>query len=521
MKNIILCLFILLSGDVHAEGKWRERLFRFLPFIAPKTYKLEKLEQKKKAQMKQRVASMDDLSLMVLDWELKNDTHNINTIKEMAVLAKKEIYRRIDKDEQTKTLELLASSLKARLDNILSNEKTSPHFFEIFLDAARGDFPEKYKGILQEFLSTNTSDIMALGPTPEQFKNMIEAVQPIDASIKILQEALDRGKSANEFFAVFNAIAWPFDTNDWPAPSKEYRKALNKFFTDNAEKIEKLPLSAAQVKRIYRYVYHIPTSIVLLKGGLKHARRDADKFAAYFNALTPNSDLLFFQKYRDALNQFFTDNAEEIGKLNFSPKQVKHIGRFILRRESLILLLKGGLKHARGDADKFAAFFNAVTQFDNPSNDYLNKLSKFFVDNAEEIMDMGLSAEQIKKLNDYIGRIPTSIKILELALERAEYAGDFLNVFHIIAPDSPKSEFQHIYRNFLIDHAETIVDLDPYMEQMEKVNRYLPSSSTLFDMAKNRRRKKKKRKNEAVCATSAAALLSLGALSEKTGWSEI
>ena len=645
MKNIfILCFFLLFSAQTHGAGKWQKRISRFLPFVAPKAYKLEKLEQKEKAKTKKRVASMDDLGLMVLDLELRNNTYNIEILEEMAAFARKEIYQRIGGDEQAKILEFLAPSLKAQLGSILSNPKTAPHFFEVLQDAARGDLPKGYRNILQEFLLAKNEEIMALNPTPKQIKGLLKIDHSTGISIKVLQEALDRGENADEFFAAFEAIALP-------SPPKEYLDSLNEFFTGNAEEIGKLPFSPEQVKHIERYINRMPTGIMLLERGLKRAEGDANRFFAIFKAVTsfdnPN------EKYQIALSKFFTGNAEEIGKLPFSPEQVKHIERYINRMPTGIMLLEGGLKRAEGDADWFFAIFKAVTSFDNPNDEYqialskfftgnaeeigklpfspeqvkhiqryinrisagimfleeglkraggdadkffaafkavawasppdekyrdaLNRffidnaeaihklhlspeqiehivrytnkapieimfleeglkwaggdadkffaafkavtwasppdekyrdmLNRFFIDNAEAIMNLELSLDQIHYLVYYINRFSTSIKILELALERAEYAGDFFNVFHMVTPDSPGNKSQSLYGNFLTDHANAIVDLGPSPDQMEKISKYVSSPEILFDMAKNQKKKQRGRKKREVCATDVAALL--------------
>ena len=543
MKKIVtVCLLLLFSTQTHGVGKWRERIYRLLPFIAPKAYKLEK-----------KVMSLSDLELVVLDLELRDHTENTDTAKEMAALARKEIYRRISRDEQVEILEILTPELTKWPDNILSNEKASS--------------PQGHRGILQEFLSVNSGNIKALAPTPKHLQGLIGATQSIDTSIKILQQTLDREKGMDKFLEVFNAI-----TANYPKPGSKHRDALDKFFTGNAERLEKLPFSAEQVERIDRYINKISTSIVLLEGGMNWARGDANKFFAAFKAVTWRSShseyrdaldefftkhtetieklslsakqieritryvpeestaiallrgslkraggdagkfFAFFEavtwpsslssKYRDALDEFFTEHIETIEKLSLSAKQIERITRRIVKESTAIALLRGTLKRANGDAEKFFAAFKAVTWPNFPTSIYRGDLSSFFTGNAREIMELGLSTDQFEYINRYINKYPTSIKILELTLKRAKYAGDFFNVFRTIAPKSPNKESQQIYGHFLIDHAEAIVDLDPTTTQMEEINKYIPSPSTLFDVAKDRKRNKREN-----CAASVAALL--------------
>ena len=272
MKSIVvLYICLLFSAQTHGAGKWRERIYRFLPFTAPKAYKLEKRE---KARLEKTVTSLSDRELVVLDLELKKHTDGIGTIEKMAQATKQEIYRRILQNGQSEILETLAPSLTAWLDNILNNEETAPQFFEIFQQAARGDLPEKYRDILQEFLLANSEKVMALEPTRKQLKGLSKATHSSETLIKILQEVLNEEKSADEFFDTFDSLAWSF-------PGKSYRKALNQFFAGNAETIKKLPFSPKQVKRITKYINKPETWIILLEGALERAEGDADKFLPF------------------------------------------------------------------------------------------------------------------------------------------------------------------------------------------------------------------------------------------------
>ena len=468
MKNIFtLCFFLLFSAQTHGAGKWRERFSRFLPFIAPKAYKLEKLEQKEKAKTKQRVASMDDLGLMVLDLELRNNTYNIEILEEMAALAREEIYRRIGGNEQAKILDMMAPSLKAWLGSILSNPKTASHFFEIFQDAAQGDLPERYRGILQEFLSANNKDIMALNPNPKQLQGMIKATHSIDASIKILQEALDSGKNADDFFAAFNTVTWP-------SPSGEYQEALDKFFTDNAEAIEKLPFSAEQAKYIRYYIYRATTAIVFLEGALKQAQGDANKFFAIFKAVTAMSPNKLFQK---TLNQFFVNNTEVIGKLPFSTEQTKYIGNYVYYIPTYIMLLKGGLKRANGNAERFFAIFKGVTDLSNLGYDshYREALNKFFTDNAEEVGKLPFTAEQAKYIGEKIHYTSTYIMLLKGGLKRANGNADrFFATFKAVTDISnPGDDYRKALNKFFKNNAEAIEKLPFSTEQTKYIGNYL------------------------------------------------
>ena len=169
------------------------------------------------------------------------------------------------------------------------------------------------------------------------------------------------------------------------------------------------------------------------------------------------------------------------------------------------MLLKGALKQAKGDADKFFAIFDTLA-WGPPADFYRDALNKFFVGNAYAIMGLGLSIEQIESIDHYIDRHSTSIKILELTLEKAEHAGDFFNIFHTVAPDSPDKKSQQVYGNFLIDHAEEIVALGPSLDQTTNADDYVPMA-TILDVAEKQKRKKTRKKAREVCAASAAALL--------------
>ena len=643
MKNtVILCLFTLLSTQTHGAGELRKRIFR--PFSVAKTHQSKEQREKQLAEM---VTSLSNLELIVFHLELRDHIDDIETLEEVAQLTRKEISRRIGKDEQSEILEMLASSLTERLDNILHNPVMEPYFFKVFQDAAREDLPESYRGILQEFLSTNIEAIMALDPTPKQLKGLIRVGHSTDASIKILQKALDEG-DAYKFLTIFDAIAIPSPSDEYrdaldklfvenagmigelplshkqiklineyiqrvgvgimllemglkqaqgnaqqffaafnaiavPSPNEDYQLALSKFFTDNAETIEELPLYPKQVKRIAEYISRIGMSIRFLNMGLNQAGGNADRFFDIFKAITEfppsesyqdaldkffttdaeaigelslsakqiehiaryinkdSTEMVFLEQglkrakdadeffaifnaiawasppdeaYLDILNKFFIQNADRIKEFAFSTKQVERIGLYINRDPTLIVLLEGGLKHAGGDADKFFALFRAIAyDADEPYQDALNT---FFIDNAEKIMNLGLSVDQVEYLNHKIGRYSTSIRILELALKKAKHVGDFFNIFHVIVPDSPKGKAKHIYGNFLTDHARSILDLGPSLDQLDDlVVRYIPSASAFFDTAEaqKKHRKKRKKKRDA-CADNVATIFSPDALPE-------
>ena len=192
---------------------------------------------------------MNTHELVALDSELKNESHDIDTIEEMKQLARKEIYARIAQNERDEILEILAQSLKARLGSVLNNEETAPYFFEILQDAAKGNPPRAYRNILKEFFLAHTDAIMALDSHPEQFRILNSAIYSISVSIKILQETLDKASSADKFLAAF-------DASTVLPPTRAYQNALKKFFTANTEKLEKL-LSTEQIEVIDFYINRV------------------------------------------------------------------------------------------------------------------------------------------------------------------------------------------------------------------------------------------------------------------------
>ena len=407
MKNMALfCICLLFSVQTYGAGKWRERIYRFLPFIAPKAYKLEKRE---KARLDKTVTSLSDRELLALDTELKNNTEGINTLEQMRQRAKQEIHRRILQNGQNEILEASVPPLTTWPNNLLNNEKTAPQFFEFFQNAARSYLPEKYKDILRDFILANGKKIMALNPTHEQLKVLSKAIRSFDFPINILQETLDGGKNARQFLTAFDTIAWP-------SPSDEYRKALDTFFKDNAGAIAELSFSPKQTKRITRYVKKRSTYTVLLKSALKQAGRDAGKFFAIFDVIARMGDSSISYKY--VLENFFSDHAEALAELSFSPQQTRRIINHIDQRSTTIVLLESALKQARGDADKFFAIFDALT-WGNPSGIFRDILDDIFTGHAEELAELSFSPQQARRILGYIHRASTHTVLLKGALKQA------------------------------------------------------------------------------------------------------
>ena len=252
-KNAAILLTSLLLCQAHGVGTWREQVPRLLPFT--KASKLEKLEQQKRKELTQTLDFMSDRELVILDLELGSKFYGADTVKEMKELVGKEINDRIFDESiynngRGEFLQILDTSLKARLDSILKNPETSPHFFEFFEDAVRKNYRREYRNILKEFFLANFEEIMALESSPEQLRTLNNAIYSFDVSIKILQETLDRTESADQFLAAFDANAIFY-------PDHKDQKALKRFFTANAEKLEQL-LSAEQVELIHFFTDNMP-----------------------------------------------------------------------------------------------------------------------------------------------------------------------------------------------------------------------------------------------------------------------
>ena len=410
--------------------------------------------------------SMEAYELVAFDLELKSESYGINTIEEMKALVRKKIYARIIQNEQDEILQILAQSLKARLDSVLNNEKTASHFFVIFQDAASGDPPMAYRNTLKEFFFAHTAEIMALDFRPEEIKALNQAISSFDVSIKILQEMLERSENADEFFAIFKAVTTSY-------PSDEDKSALKKFLNDNRRKLKKLSLPTEYFEYVDSYMNKTPTEVTPLEEGLKWTG-NADEFYATFNTLAVRNPT---DNHRQMLNKFFDDNTKTVKKLPFSAKQIKRMEKYIDDMEISIMFLKGGLEQAGGDADKFFDIFKAITSF-SPTKEYKEELEKFFEDNAEYIKKLPFSTKQIKYMDRYIDSIKTSIILLEGGLAQAGGDGDkFFAVFKTIAVLLPTKEYKKALEKFFLKKAETILSLELSAKQIRYMDRYIDAPS--------------------------------------------
>ena len=115
MNNIsILCLSLLFSIQTHGAGKWWEKISRRLPWSA--AYKMEKQEKQRRKEFAQKLDSMNDHELVAFDLELKSASYRIDTIEEMKALVREKVYTRVNQNERDEILQIVAQSLKARLD---------------------------------------------------------------------------------------------------------------------------------------------------------------------------------------------------------------------------------------------------------------------------------------------------------------------------------------------------------------------------------------------------------------------
>ena len=343
-------------------------------------------------------------------------------------------------------------------------------FFSIF-KALTDDYPSPSKGYrdaLKKFFADNVEEIKKLPFSIEQIGHMGKYIDRVSILMMLLEEGLERaGGDADKFFGLFEAF-----TDDYPSLSEGYRDALSKFFKEKAGEIKKLPFSIEQIGHMGKYIDRVSILMMLLEEGLERAGGDADKFFSIFKALTDDypspSDI-----YRDALSKFFKEKAGEIKKLPFSIEQIGHMGKYIDRVSILMMLLEEGLERAGGDADKFFSMFKGFA-VSSPTEAYRNALSKFFEEKAGEIKKLPFSMEQIGYMSQYIGRVSTSIMLLEEGLELAGGDADkFFSMFKGVAVSSPTEAYRDALEKFFVDKAGEIKKLPFSMEQIGYINKYI------------------------------------------------
>ena len=292
-------------------------------------------------------------------------------------------------------------------------------------------------------------------------------VHGIETETTPLERGLETG-NADEFFSVFKA-------STVSSPSEEYKNVLDQFFVDKAETIKKLPFSAEQIEYMDKYINRGKTSIILLEGGLERVGEDAEKFFGIFKAVaTPDPS----KNYRNALSEFFVDKAETIKKLPFSAEQIEYMDKYINRGKTSIILLEGGLERVGEDAEKFFGIFKAVATPD-PSKNYRNALSEFFVDKAETIKKLPFSPEQVRGITEYINKPQTWVVLLEGALQQAKGdANQFYAILDASAWGFPEKKDRNALDKFFVDNAEDIKKLAFSPEQVKEITKYINKPQT-------------------------------------------
>ena len=337
-------------------------------------------------------------------------------------------------------------------------------FFAIFKTLTDHSPSDAYRDALSNFFEEKAGEIKKLPFSAKQVEDITKYVNKPQTWLVLLEGALKRAKGdADQFFAIFDAITWGF-------PDDDDRRALNKFFQDNAEDIKKLPFSVEQIRYMDTYILKVETSTIFLKEGLERAGGDADKFFSIFKALTNHSPS---DAYENALEKFFADNVEEIKKLPFSIEQIGYMEKYISRVSTSIMLLEEGLERAGGDAGKFFSIFKALTDH-FPSDAYRDALDKFFEEKAGEIKKLPFSMEQIGYMKKYIRRVSTSMMLLEAGLERAGGdAGKFFSIFKTLTDYSPSDAYRNALDKFFVDKAEEIKKLPFSTKQIRYMEKYI------------------------------------------------
>ena len=212
--------------------------------------------------------------------------------------------------------------------------------FVALFDAIAVSSPsEEYKDALDKFFNDKAETIKKLPFSTEQIRRMSNYINKSSIGIMFLEGGLERsGGDADKFFRAFKDAAVFF-------PTVEYRKALDKFFYDNAEEIKKMPFSTKQIRYMSKYVGEASTRMMFLEMALERSGGDADKFFRAFKNAT-----VFFpsEEYREALRKLFLEKIETISSLGLSTRQIRYMNRYINAPSFSAKIFEDSLKKNKG-----------------------------------------------------------------------------------------------------------------------------------------------------------------------------
>ena len=227
--------------------------------------------------------------------------------------------------------------------------------------------------------------------------------------------------------------------------------------------------------------------VARLERALKGAKTASDVFDVFdeFAAANPDPG----DPYRDALAKFFGDNIEAIFALNPALDSIERVHRYVGRDALSVLLVGGFIKRAFGmlldGARTPWEFFNAFDRFESkfpkPPNLIRGVLEEFVVARAEDVLALGPSDGEIKRLSRYIRTAGANVALLEARLGRARDAADFFRLFYAFADyiTDPSAVYRRALEKFFIARADAVVALGPSADDMRRVHGYVASQPVI------------------------------------------
>ena len=200
----------------------------------------------------------------------------------------------------------------------------SEDFFDLF-DALVEGPDESYRTLLDAFVAARARDIVALSPSPGQFRRLERNIRKPASAVKLLEAALDGEETtAKVFFSVFDALTTV------EKPSVKYADALGDFAIARVGRIMDVGPSAAQLGRLALYVARRPdVGVAILEEALGRARSVGD-FADIVDAVAPGMKL--GDRIRGDYRNFFVDNLDAVLALppdSGRAEEMLELGRFV------------------------------------------------------------------------------------------------------------------------------------------------------------------------------------------------
>ena len=427
--------------------------------------------------LEDRINSLDEPTLRLLYGDLEGEGGKL--VPEMTAVVRREFARKTGVSEAALVVD---SEIRAILERVVTGTALLEE-----LHALVQKFPSsEHRAALSKSFEKNLDGILAFNLSSGQLGWLYD----VAPSLALAEGIFLGARTASGFVDLLDTVRISLSDID-----EAFIQRITAFFLG----LDPSPEQLAEIGKNKLFNTYEITHVPLLDHLLKKVRTASD----FFDHVLVRRHYDGGYDLRKVLADFIADKADAVLALDPPLEKLEALGR---KRMISTEFLEKFLARPGTTGGEFLTLWRAV--YKSSSYDYENEFltlwravyktssydyEKFFVANIDRIMDLNLSVDQRRDLvlSTQGQAYETSVRVLDVILNRAESAGDFVDEFRYFVnylregvEDGRVGKlyaelFEEKLRRFIDAKLDAIIALNPSIDELKALDGYIDASSLL------------------------------------------